>query len=333
MNDAPYILRMAPLQMEKVWGGDKLRARFGKPGLGGRPCGESWEVADLAEGQSLVAQGPLKGMTLEQVSARWGSQLWGADADRSPLLVKLLDAQQDLSIQVHPGESDLHHNARLAQAHPKDECWIILDVEPQGAILHGLRDEAVDQVALRELIKTGQIAQALRRVEVEPGEVIRVPPGTLHAICQGVVLLEIQQPSDTTYRVYDYDRPGVDGKPRALHLEEALAVTRFGAQPPLRQRPETIAHRAGMLHQRLISCAAYTIERLVLEDHTTTRHEPWTEDRARVIFSLEGAVELSAPQTEPVVLERAQTAIVPASLRELTLSPRQGSASVIIAWA
>lgn len=332
MNDAPYILRMAPLQMEKVWGGDKLRARFGKPGLGGRPCGESWEVADLPEGQSLVAQGPLQGMTLAQASALWGAQLWGDATTSSPLLVKLLDAQQDLSIQVHPGESDLRADARLSAAHPKDECWIILDVEPQGAILHGLRDEGVDQRALRELIKTGQIAQALRRVEVEPGQVIRVPPGTLHAICQGVVLLEIQQPSDTTYRVYDYDRPGVDGKPRALHLEEALAVTRFGAQPPLRERPETIAQHPGLLHQRLISCSAYTIERLTFEG-TTTRHEPWDKDRARVIFSLEGAVTLSAPQTEPVVLERAQTAIVPASLRELTLSPHAGSASVIIAWA
>lgn len=330
MNDAPYILRMAPLQMEKVWGGDKLRARFGKPGLGGRPCGESWEVADLPEGQSLVAQGPLRGMTLAQVSALWGDKLWGEGISRAPLLVKLLDAQQDLSVQVHPGASDLYGARLLSPAYPKDECWIILDVDPQGAILHGLKDEGIDQRALRELIKTGQITQALRRVEVQPGQVIRVPPGTLHAICQGVALLEIQQPSDTTYRVYDYDRPGVDGRPRALHLEEALAVTRFGAQPPMLERPEMLTQRPGLIHQRLVSCPAYTIERLTLEQ-ATTLHEP--TPRARVIFSLEGTVELTAAQSPALSLERAQTAIVPACLSELKVTPRSRLASVIIAWA
>ena len=334
---AAYIARQAPVQLAKVWGGQELHRRFGKPWGGGAPIGESWEVADLPEADSLMAEGPLRGLTLRQVIARDPEAWLGPGAtpqQRFPLLVKLLDAQQDLSVQVHPGPEHLDAQGLAAlgpDARPKDECWIILAAAPGGFILHGFSDESLDAQGLAARVARGQALGCLRRAQVSPGQVIHVPPGTVHAIGAGVVLLEIQQPSDTTYRVYDYDRPGIDGATRPLHLPQALRVARFGAQPPLLTTPLTREDAPTHHLERLIQTPAYTIERVTLR---AAQPELTLPDalQPRVAVALGQAVTLQAAGQAPTMLAAAQTAIIPPQLGPITLRAQPG-AQLIVAWA
>lgn len=339
----PYILKMSPYLRPKVWGGRKLGDTFAKNLPDDRPYGESWEVSDLPEGQSRVLNGPLAGRKLAEVVASWGEAMTGEGAPEEaafPLLVKILDASADLSVQVHPGESDI---ARLnLDADSKDECWIILASEARekdessaaldeelGCVLHGF-SQPTTPADFRMAVDEDRAAEALRRLKVYPGEVIRVEPGTIHAICAGVALLEIQQPSDTTYRVYDYQRPGIDGKPRALHLDEAMAVSNFDAHPPAKLTPHP--SKAHPSVEVLADAPAYRVERA----RQITELE-WTVDARtpQVIFlANQASVTLSNPAQasgSPVSLSFAQSAIIPAGVGLVRLRADEAPADLIVA--
>lgn len=293
--------------VSKVWGGERLGRVFGKEGAEGLSLGEAWEVADLAEGQSRVGSGPLKGEELRALSKRWGRALVGERAEceeRFPLLVKLLDAKRDLSVQVHPGHEDLPF---LEGAESKDECWLILDVEPGGAIIHGLNQDGVSVEDFRRALDAGLVEELMEKVEVSPGDLIHVPPGTIHAICAGVALLEIQEPSDTTYRVYDYHRLGLDGQLRPLHVEEALEVSRLGRSRKIIVEPEK---GEGAL-KVLLETESYRIEELALERGARFQ---WgvDPDSPQIIHLLEGMLELEDGIGGEVVLKPYETAVVPA---------------------
>ena len=232
----PYPLKFDPIFKTNVWGGRGLASNLGKALPGHGPVGESWEMVDLPGDQSLVAAGAAKGTALHQLMSDWGPQLMGStavDGGRFPLLVKYLDACQTLSVQVHP---DKDAAARLG-GRPKSEAWYIMDVAPGGVIYHGLQPGTTRR-QLRDAIDEGQVEQLLARVEVKPGDLVPVPPGTVHAIGAGVLLAEVQQPSDTTYRVYDWGRMGLSGKPRDLHVDQALEAIHFGETPPPTQTLE-----------------------------------------------------------------------------------------------
>lgn len=236
----PPVLAMRPLFVEKPWGGARLASLAAKqrPGHGPPPggrVGEAWEVADLPEGASVVDGGPLDGTPLTKLVEEHGRDLVGERAApgpdgvlRFPLLVKLIDAGDDLSVQVHPDEA-------YARAHPgtfpKDEAWLVVAVEPGARVLHGVRD-SVDRDAFLRAIHERRAHELLREVRVSVGDVLRIAPGTLHAVGRGCLLLEVQEPSDTTFRVWDWDRKDANGATRKLHVEEALAVARFGPQDP-----------------------------------------------------------------------------------------------------
>ncbi|MCC7074355.1 MAG: class I mannose-6-phosphate isomerase [Deltaproteobacteria bacterium] len=235
----PALLGMRPHYVDKLWGGTRIARLPAKGRAGHAPpvdvrVGESWEVADLPEGSSTVDGGPLHGRTLTEVVARFGRELVGERAPtlngvlRFPLLVKLIDATDDLSVQVHPGED-------YARAHPgsssKDEAWLVVDAEPGARILHGLVP-GVDAAALRSALGAGRVERLLRAVSVAPGDVVRVEPGTMHAVGKGCLLLEVQEPSDTTFRLWDWGRVDHQGRQRPLHVEQAMAVTRFGNESP-----------------------------------------------------------------------------------------------------
>ncbi len=236
----PALLPTIARHAVKVWGGDRLLDRFDKPIAKAQlstldtsaPIGESWDAADLPEGQSFVRLPDGSEQLLHDAVTTFGEALTGTSHAHYPLLIKTLDAARDLSIQVHPGAKDLHlfDAPHIAQ---KDECWLILDAAPGGSILHGFKT-GITRLRFEQAIANREDLSALmRRHEVTPGEVVHVPPGTVHAICAGVTLLEVQQPSDTTFRVWDYDRPGLDGHLRPLHLEQALKVLNFGPQPSI----------------------------------------------------------------------------------------------------
>jgi mannose-6-phosphate isomerase len=225
----PYPLQFIPVMQEKVWGGRSL-ARFGFEMPDG-PIGEAWLIGDHPNGTSKVKNGPLAGLGLDEVRERHGREWFGAKGlsrrtGRFPLLLKLLDCEDDLSVQVHPGDD----YERLAPGElGKTEMWYVLDAKPGATILYDLKP-GFNRESFAELIREGRIMEGLQEVPVQPGDTFYIPAGTVHALRAGVLVVEVQQNSDTTYRLYDYDRPGLDGKPRELHIEDSLNVIRYDAQ-------------------------------------------------------------------------------------------------------
>ncbi len=226
MSVKPYPLHFRPVFKERVWGGRALE-RFGfevPPGA----IGEGWMIADHPHGVSLVTGGALAGQGLDAVREAYGEAWFGTRGGRAgngrfPLLVKWLDCNDDLSVQVHPNDE----YAGLPKGEPgKTEMWYVLSAKPDAKIICGLKP-GVTRERMAQAIAEGRIMETLNVVPVQTGDTFYIPAGTVHALCAGVVVAEIQQNSDTTYRLYDYDRPGLDGKPRELHIEDSLNVTNF----------------------------------------------------------------------------------------------------------
>ncbi len=324
----PYVFRVKPHLSEKVWGGSRLVERYGKDASATVQLGESWEVADLPEGQSRTDNGWLVGTTLGELTARWGVALVGTRSrtDAFPLLVKILDAQDDLSIQVHPGPD----NCGLFEgARSKDECWLVLDVEPGASVLHGF-SRATNAEEFGRAVEAGNVMELLRRVEVKPGDLLRVEPGTVHAICSGVVLLEVQEPSDTTYRVYDYGRPGLNGLPRALHLEQALAVTDWGGVGPAKLASVSREKlEGGHVLEVLVDAGVYRMERLRVVGELDWRVDAGS---VQVVFVVSGACLVWAlgASDEAVELVAGQTAVIPASSARAFVRAQAGGAELVI---
>ena len=216
-----YPLSFQPVFKDYIWGGRNLETRLGRelpPGA----VAESWEIAAHPNGQTTVANGPLAGCTLAQLQQRWGERLLGssADSDSFPLLIKLLDANRWLSVQVHPDDSYARkHAGELG----KTELWIILHAEPDAEIIYGLK-ACVDRQSLSQVAEDGAADSLLHRIPIHTGDAVYVPAGTVHALGPGAIVAEIQQNSDTTYRLYDWGRAGADGQSRPLHVQQALDV-------------------------------------------------------------------------------------------------------------
>lgn len=243
-----------PIAMERVWGGRMLETHFQRalpePAV---PFGESWEMVDRAEAQSVLRTGPLAGMTLHELWRTRREELFGAglpDSERFPLLVKILDAREDLSIQVHPPES----LAASMGGEPKTEMWYIAAAAPGSRLVVGLR-EGVTRESFTQAIRSGTVAEQVHEMPVKAGDFIFIPSGRLHAIGAGLLIFEIQQNSDTTYRVFDWNRLGLDGKARQLHIEESLASIDFSdiAPAPDKAQGNVIA-----------ACEHFVVERFVL---------------------------------------------------------------------
>ena len=250
-------LLLTPLYRRYIWGGRRFATNLGRPLPPGDDFAESWELVDRGDDQSIVATGPLAGTTLGELVRQRGPELLGRQAPRAvfPLLFKFLDACRDLSVQVHPDDT------RAARLSPPDlgktEAWYVIDAVPGSRIYAGLRT-GVDRESLAEALRAGRCEDVMHSFEPLPGDCIFIPAGTVHAIGAGLVVAEIQESSDVTYRLYDWNRTGADGRPRPLHIEAGLeAVTQFGPVAPV--QPQAIPS-AGTLSaaepaaRRLVTC-------------------------------------------------------------------------------
>jgi mannose-6-phosphate isomerase len=219
-----YPLKFRPILKRRIWGGQKLR-ELGKEIAEGEKIGESWELADLPEDKSLISNGELAGQTLSSVIQKYPKEITGDEnfTGAFPLLIKFLDAQDILSVQVHPNEQACE---RMGKGEPKTECWYIIASEPSAVIYKGLK-KGVTKQQFAEAIREGDVAELLEEVVVEAGQCHFLPAGTAHSIGAGLLIAEIQTPSDTTYRVFDFNRVDDTGKARPLHIEEALESIHF----------------------------------------------------------------------------------------------------------
>jgi len=224
-----YPLKFQPIYKERIWGGQKLWSFFGKELPADKKIGESWELADVGEDKSVIINGTLAGETIDSAIEKLGEAITG-NADYQPpfpLLIKILDAQDVLSVQVHPDGVTCH---RTGRGEPKTECWYIIDAVGDAVIYKGLKDGTTKQDFIKA-IKAGKSDKLLNRVAVRPGQCHFLPAGTAHAIGAGLLIAEIQTPSDTTYRVFDWNRVDDSGKGRQLHIEDALESIHFDQDP------------------------------------------------------------------------------------------------------
>jgi mannose-6-phosphate isomerase len=319
-----YPLRFQPLFKRYLWGGRRLGTVLGKPIGEGSDYAESWEVVDHGADQSIVANGALAGMTLGRLVKERGEELLGGHAERHggtqrhggrslqrtfPLLFKYLDCQRDLSVQVHPDD------AAAAKLDPPDlgktEAWVILDALPGSRVYAGLA-AGVSKAELARAVERGQTERCLHWFEARPGDCVFIPAGTVHALGAGLLVAEIQQASDTTYRLFDWNRVGPDGKPRTLHVREALAAIDESAREVQPIQPQ-VADRPGV--ERLVSCDKFVLDRWRIEGATKLDGD----DRFHILSVLAGEVAVGSPDE---IARRGQTVLVPASAAHVKLSPR-----------
>jgi len=230
---APLTFR--PIFMERIWGGRKLAELFGKELPANKRIGESWEIVDRPEAQSVVARGPLKGKTLHELWNESRLLIFGEvpNAPRFPLLIKLLDAHEKLSLQVHPPEQV----ARKLGGEPKTEFWYVAAADPGAELLLGFCKPST-RVQFENALREGTAADYVHKIRVKPGDAAFLPAGRLHAVSAGNLLIEVQQNSDTTYRVFDWNRRDDSGQPRQLHVKQAMASIDFKDVTPKLVRPK-----------------------------------------------------------------------------------------------
>ena len=272
-SETIYPLIFEPVLKDYIWGGRNLERLFGRslpPGI----IAESWEIAGHVDGTTKVGNGHFAGMPLTAVQEQLGLDLigyrnaWAYERGKFPLLVKLLDANHPLSVQVHP--DDEYALANEGNELGKTEMWVVLDATPDAALILGLQPNTTPEL-FRQAIRDGNLEQYLHRLPIVAGDAICVPAGTVHAILEGTVIAEIQQNSNTTYRVYDWNRVGTDGNPRPLHIDRAIDVIDFTRVEPGLAQPKLISESQGVRRLQLCSNRYFTTERVELEDGAVIR--------------------------------------------------------------
>ncbi len=278
-------ITFTPLYMERVWGGRELERIYQRvlpdPAL---PFGESWEIVDREEAQSVVEAGPFVRKTLHELWTQHREEIFGLgfqDHPRFPILVKVLDARDDLSIQVHP-PAEL---AKQLDGEPKTEMWFIADCNPGAKLYVGLK-HGITREAFEKAIHAGTVADCVHAITPAPGDSIFIKSGRLHAIGAGFLIHEIQQNSDTTYRVFDWNRLGLDGKPRELHITESLASIDFTDFAPSMDQPQG---------ENLASCDYFKTDKKILTAGQFLSNP--NADQFSIVSIVDGSLESATGQT------------------------------------
>ncbi len=294
-----YPLKFKPIFKERIWGGRKLEQVFGKKLPPQVNIGESWELADLPDDKSEVINGPLAGQTIDKIIEDFGSAITGRDDYKPPfgLLIKILDARDDLSVQVHP---DRETCTRTGKGDPKTECWYIIAAEPGAAIYKGLKPGTTRE-QFAAAINAGTTADMLQKIPVEVGQCHFLPAGTCHAIGAGLLIAEIQTPSDTTYRVFDWNRLDADGKGRQLHVADAMESIHFD-QPP----EELTVFSEG----KLVDSDVFTVDKGF---HRARQEYSCEASSMEVLIIIGGSGVIEGAPSGPVTFSAGDTMLIPAA--------------------
>lgn len=297
-----------PIFAERVWGGRRLESLYGKRLPPATRIGESWEIVDRPEAQSVVDRGPFRGLTLHALWSKHRDQVFGTvpATPRFPILAKLLDAQENLSLQVHPPAAV----AEELGSEPKSEFWYIVDAAPKAEIFVGLHKSSTREGFVKAL-KHGNVLEHAYRIAVETGDAMFLPSGRLHAIGAGNLIVEIQQNSDTTYRVYDWDRKTKDGPPRKMHISEALQSIDFTDR-----EPSLLKQKEGLF----VSNSLFAIEKWLLPGE----RESAPKGAFAIIVCLTGTLECSG-----LTFKAGDFFILPAALEDRVLKPKDENVSLL----
>lgn len=316
----PAVLTFTPVYKPYLWGGTRLPKLFGRVAPKLDRYAESWELSDLAEGMSVAEAGPYAGRSLRDLMRDCGKDLTGRDASAFPLLIKILDAADRLSVQVHPDED----SAKEHGGQPKTECWFVLDAKPGAAVWAGLKP-GVTSESFRRALDMNTVPDLLQCLPVSPGDLLYIPGGRVHAIGAGCLILEVQQTSNTTYRVYDWNRKDADGKPRERHVEQAMRTIRWDDTSSARIAPGPAIRQGANTIRDRISCPCFHLEELNLREPLAVRH---AGDTFHALFTVSGGVRVrgSGPETD---LPAGTTALIPAAIRDYVLAPLHTEAAVI----
>lgn len=315
-----YPLKFHPRFKQKIWGGDKIRTILNK-NFGNLPnCGESWEISGLQQDISVVANGFLKDNNLQEIIEVYMGDLVGDSVYKRfgiefPLLIKFIDANDELSIQVHPNDemAKKRHNAR-----GKTEMWYVIEAEQGAKLISGFNRE-VNRKEYLQAIENKTLPEILNYEAVKPGDVFFIPAGRVHAIGKGILLAEIQQTSDVTYRIYDYDRPGTDGKPRELHTELALDAIDYGFHEKYKTRYKAEKNKSS----QIVECPFFTTN--LLEFDKDMNKEYNRLDSFVVYICLEGKFSIQYAENQRVSAEKGETILLPAVFESIILRPEQNT--------
>lgn len=322
--DALYPLTFEPIYRDYLWGGRRIADHFGRdlpPGV----CAESWEVSDRPEADSRVNWGPHAGLTLSELRGRLGPRLLGEGAQdaRFPLLIKVIDARERLSLQVHPDEE----GAKRQGGEAKTEIWYVLAADPGARVFCGLQQGVLPE-RLSGLETPGEAEGHLQNVPISAGDAVFVPGGCVHAIDAGCLLLEIQQNSDTTYRISDWGRTDARGQSRPLHLREALGVIRTSSPEAGKRSPMEVSASNSLHRFELASCPFFEVDRWILQAEITLDMGGGSFE---IFFVAAGGIRVAAGGVERV-LRSGQSVLIPAACGSYTLRPDEaggGSATLI----
>ena len=297
-----YPLKMNPVFKDNLWGGNRLKTEYGK-NTPYEITGESWEVASHPNGESTVLCGEYSGKTIKELTVLLkekflGDKVYRGDDAKFPLLIKFIDAKQSLSVQVHPDDkyASVNENGELG----KTEMWYIMDAADGAGILYGFKD-AISKDVFKKSIEQNTLLDYTYFAPCKKGDSFFIPAGTLHAIGEGILIAEIQQNSDTTYRIYDYDRRDAMGNPRELHIDKAVDVTELCPANVCNNRSDSV----------IAECEYFKVEKIVLNGSMN-----WivNKDRFEVLIVCEGSVTINN-----IEYQKGQTAMIPAYIGELNL--------------
>ena len=314
-----YPLLFEPNLHPTVWGGKQIRT-YKNLQPSDEPIGESWEVSVVPSSVSIISNGAFRGMPLDRVVREQGADLLGKSVFEQykgefPLLVKFIDAADDLSIQVHPNDE---MSQRVEGKNGKTECWYIIKAEP-GAYLYAGMKENISQDEYVKRVEDGTICDVLAKHQVKTGDVFYLPAGRVHAIGGGILLAEVQQNSDVTYRIFDYNRPGLDGKPRQLHTDKALQAIDFSVQDEYR----TIYNNAEQRANPCIESPFFTM-RIVVTNRPFHRNL-LKYDSFIVTMCIEGDCTIQVRSTgDSILLKEGHSCLIPASIADYDIIPQNG---------
>jgi mannose-6-phosphate isomerase len=309
-------IRFEPIFRSYIWGGDRLASQLGKKPPGSGIWAESWEIVDHREGESLVASGPFEGWSLRQLIESFPNEIIGRDApsERFPLLLKYLDCQRVLSVQVHP---DDNYAAKMTQPdRGKTEAWYVIDAQPNAKLYAGLKS-GIDRNTLAQAIEQGETEECLHVLYPKAGDCVFIPAGTVHALGEGLLVAEIQQASDCTFRLFDWNRVDKDGLPRALHIDQALEVIDFEGGPVSFVSPNAENPQTSGGPRSLVRCDKFS-----LEEFTIAGTYSLPSEQMAIITVPRGQATVTT-EKETFTLERGQTLFLPYACvaSELTVAP------------